>query len=74
MSCGFLIAGGSSNEFGKVMDISFYDIPSDSWTKIGDLPVAINTPVCDLYEEYLYCVTGWDDSRHFAFRRKITAN
>jgi hypothetical protein len=46
--CGYIIAGGSTNEFGKTNDVSFYDIASDSWTKIGTLPSAVNTPVCDI--------------------------
>lgn len=59
--CGYIIAAGSTNEFGKTKDISYYDIASDSWTKIGELPNAINTPVCgiDFARGMYYCETGW---------------
>jgi Galactose oxidase, central domain len=58
--CGYIIAGGSTNGFRKTMDISHYDIASNSWTKIGELPVALNTPVCaiDFVAGMYYCETG----------------
>jgi Galactose oxidase, central domain len=58
--CGYIIAGGSTNEFGKTKDVHFYDIGSDSWTKIGELEGTVNTPVCDIDFEggYYYCETG----------------
>ena len=65
--------------YDKVTDISFYDIPSDdSWTKMGDLPGAINTSVCDHYGEGNTCLLcdQWHDSRRYAlcvFRRKNTS-
>ena len=58
IGCGFIIAGGTSNGTGKTTDVSHYDIPSDTWTKIGDLPNAINTPVCDIKAGTLWCETG----------------
>lgn len=59
--CGFIIAAGSTNEFGKTADVHYYDIGSDSWTKIGELPGSVNTPVCDIDFEagMYYCETGW---------------
>lgn len=59
--CGYIIAGGSTNEMGKTADIHYYDIGSDSWTKIGELPGSVNTPVCDIdFEGGMYwCETGW---------------
>lgn len=59
--CGYIIAGGSTNEYGKTKDITFYDITSNRWTKIGELPNALNTPVCaiDYAAGMYYCETGW---------------
>jgi hypothetical protein len=58
--CGYIIAGGATNEFGKTNDVSFYDINSNSWTKIGELPMSLNTPVCaiDFVAGTYYCETG----------------
>jgi Galactose oxidase, central domain len=58
--CGYIIAGGSTNEFGRTADVSHYDVASDSWTKIGDLPTPINTPVCAIdFKAGMYrCETG----------------
>jgi hypothetical protein len=68
--CGFLVAGGTTNEHGITADISFYDIPSDSWQTIGSLPAAVNTAVCEFGGGYLYCETGWTDGS-FSVRHKI---
>lgn len=51
--CGFYTIAGSSNTGGgdglggRTSDASYYDIATDTWTKFGDLSLAINTPVCD---------------------------
>lgn len=60
-SCGYILAAGSTNEFGKTADITYYDIATDSWTKLGELPFAVNTPVCaiDFVGGMYYCETGW---------------
>jgi Kelch motif len=55
IGCGFIIAGGTTNVLGKITDVSYYDIPSDTWTKIGDLPKAKNTPVCAINAGMIYC-------------------
>lgn len=71
---GFLIAGGSTNENGKTASIHYYDVPSDTWTKIGDLPNPVNTPVCDISPDgYLYCESGWANW-NYSFRRKIVVD
>jgi Galactose oxidase, central domain len=70
IGCGFLVIGGTTNEQGMTGDISFYDIPSNSWTSIGSLPAVVNTAVCETGGGYLYCETGWADG-HFSLRRKI---
>lgn len=71
ISCGFLIAGGSSNEEGMTSDVSYYDANLDFWTSIGDLPHNINSPLCEVYDDYLYCLTGWAGSNYLSFRRAI---
>ena len=53
-------------------DVSYYDVPSDTWTKIGDVPKRINTPVCDVDRTggWYYCFTGFSRD-HFAWKIKI---
>ena len=74
MGWGYWIAAGSTNNESrkqKTKDISFYDITTDTWTKIGDLPKAINTPVCDISPDmYMYCQGGYTNNI-FSFRRKM---
>jgi hypothetical protein len=50
--------------------LTFFDIDEDKWTNIGELPDAINTPVCDINGEWLYCQSG-HISGNFSVRRKI---
>lgn len=49
-ACGFLIMGGSTNT-GKTTDISYYDIPTDVWVKVGDMNKKVNTPACVIYPD-----------------------
>lgn len=70
ISCGFLMAGGTTNDYGMVPDISYYDVPTGKWTRLGELPNAVNTAVCDIGGGYLYCETGWATGKYSA-RRKI---
>ena len=55
--CGFIMAGGAMNNGNHTSDISYYNIETNSWTKIGDLVYEINTPIVRL-EERFYCQTG----------------
>ena len=74
IGCGFIVAGGTTNQYGKTSDVSYYDIPTDTWTSIGNLRTAINTPVCDISSDgYLYCQTGKLKGR-FSFRIQITVS
>ena len=70
IGCGFVIAGGTTNEFNQTADVSYYDIPTDTWTSIGLLPLPINTPVCDFSNGYLHCQSGYANAK-FAYRRPI---
>jgi hypothetical protein len=67
IGCGFIMVAGCTNGGQKIADISYYDTVTDTWTKIGDLPSAINTPVCDISGRTLYCDSGWDTGK---FSRK----
>jgi len=70
IACGYIIAAGSTNS-GKTSDISFYDIPSDKWMKIGDIPNKLNTPVCDMSDGWLYCESGWAYTGKFSYKIQI---
>jgi hypothetical protein len=50
--CGVIILGGANNCWCHT------SIGSNNWTKIGDLPVALNTPVCSIVNDWLYCQSG----------------
>jgi N-acetylneuraminic acid mutarotase len=74
IGCGFFIAGGTTNGNGslnKTSDLSYYDTPSDTWTKIGDLPAAINTPVCDIKNDAVYCESGYATGL-FSYKNQFT--
>lgn len=54
--CGFLIMAGSTNS-GKTNSIHYYNIETDVWYDIGNLPAKKNTPVCVIYPD----ANGGDD-------------
>jgi hypothetical protein len=57
-NCGFFIMGGSNNCKCKTSAIYYYEISSNTWTRIGDIPEKMNTPVCSFLGDWLYCITG----------------
>jgi N-acetylneuraminic acid mutarotase len=74
--CGFLIIGGAVNTGSKTTDISWYNIETDTWSKVGDLKSSINTPVCDIVRnlngsDWIYCQTG-HVSGTYNWKSKIT--
>ena len=74
--CGFIMAGGATNDGNMTADISYYGIDTDSWTTIGILPKAINTPICDIVtlgrgNDWLYCQTG-NVGGYFSWRTRIS--
>jgi hypothetical protein len=75
VGCGFVISGGSINSGStkklRTDDISYYDIPSDTWTSgIGTIPKAGATPIVVIHPEgYMYYVTGLPNQS----RRRISA-
>jgi N-acetylneuraminic acid mutarotase len=76
--CGFIMAGGAINGGTKTADISYYGIDTNSWTSIGKLPSAINTPACDIVRnvagsDWIYCQTG-NVGGKFSWRIKISLN
>jgi hypothetical protein len=54
IGCGFIVAGGAINDVnvpGKrisTSDISYYDIPTNTWTSIGNLSWSMVTPLVDI--------------------------
>lgn len=59
IGCGFIVAGGRTNS-GLTSAITYYDIPTNTWTKIGDLTNQIHTNVCVIANNTLLrCETGW---------------
>jgi Kelch motif len=65
IGCGFIIAGGSINTVNAssapthTPDVSYYNIPTDTWTTIGKLPSKIATPLVDIHPNgYMYFSNG----------------
>jgi N-acetylneuraminic acid mutarotase len=72
VGCGYFVAGGATNGKVKLSDISYYHVPTDRWTvSIGQLPKALNTPVCDISGEYWYCESGLVYGK-FSYKIRIT--
>lgn len=74
IGCGFLLVAGSTDG-GKVSDVDYYSIETNSWTKLGDhpwIPSGINTPVCDIHrpDNTLYCESGEVNS-FASYKRQI---
>jgi hypothetical protein len=70
IGCGFIISGGSING-GLTSAISYYNIPTNQWTKIGDLPERTHANVCVLADGMLRCETGTIDGI-FSWMRPIS--
>jgi hypothetical protein len=72
VGCGYLVAGGTTNGKVKLSDISYYHVPTNNWTVgIGQLPNAINTPVCDVASDgQWYCESGFVN-RKFSYKIPI---
>jgi N-acetylneuraminic acid mutarotase len=75
IGCGFIIGGGSANSNStskyRIADVSYYDIPSDTWTAgIGTLPQEGATPIVVIHPKgYMHFVNAAPSS----FRRRISA-
>ena len=63
--CGLIMVAGTTNQpTGKIDRIDYYDIPSNSWTKIGNLGNNVNTAICVIYkdpsgQEWLWCTSPY---------------
>jgi Kelch motif len=68
--CGFFISAGAMNGDDKTSEVTYYSIQDDTWTQIGNLVFPLNTPICTMFGEYLYCQTGVVNGK-FSWRRKI---
>jgi len=75
--CGLLIISGTTNGNQRTSDISYYEPSSDTWRNIGQIPIGLNTPVCDIsYLEdgdWLYCETGWT-AGDYSYKVQIVPN
>jgi N-acetylneuraminic acid mutarotase len=74
--CGFLVVAGCKNGSIKVSDVTYYEIDSNTWTKIGDYQLALNTPVCDIHRptNTMFCEGGGDpfaSSAGKSFKRQL---
>ena len=70
--CGFIIAGGSfnslTNKKNRTSNISYYDMNTNSWSSIGEAPVAMATPVVTIHPSgYMYFI----DNAQQSFRRSF---
>jgi N-acetylneuraminic acid mutarotase len=57
-NCGVLVVGGKNNLASVSSDVVYYDIGTNTWSKIGTTPTSISASVCDVIDGYLYCQTG----------------
>ena len=74
--CGFITAGGSlnsaTNQLNRTSDILYYDIPTDSWTSIGNLLYSEATPRVEIHSNcYMYYISS--SSSRKSVRRRICA-
>jgi hypothetical protein len=71
IGCGFIVAGGSvnsiTNKKNRTTNILYYDIPSDTWTSIGDLSIKTPhaTPLVDIHPQsgYMYYINNKGSNR-----------
>lgn len=72
IGCGFFIASGSVNTVtavkNRTSDISYYDIPTDKWTSIGNVVYGMVTPIIAVDRTgYMHHI----DTNARSFRRRI---
>jgi Kelch motif len=72
IGCGFVIAAGAINAVPpstglvRTADVSYYDIPTDTWTSIGTVYDKVATPIMDIHPNgYMYFTND------ILWRRKI---
>jgi hypothetical protein len=68
IGCGFFMAGGSVNSAttakNRTASIIYYNIPTDSWTLVGDISAARATPQIDMHSNgYMYYVGSTSTER-----------
>jgi N-acetylneuraminic acid mutarotase len=57
-NCGFIVVGGKTNGNNIINDVNYYDIGTNTWTKIGTTPVPVSTSVCGMFGNSMYCQGG----------------
>jgi hypothetical protein len=72
IGCGIVVVGGNTNGGQILANVTYYHIPSNAWIQLGSLPVALNTPVCDVnrWTSVLHCETGKLGSTH-SYQRQL---
>jgi hypothetical protein len=67
IGCGFIMAGGTLNSLttkkNRTSEIIYYDVPTNRWTNIGDLPSPGATPPVFIDDEFIYFVSNRKTSR-----------
>jgi hypothetical protein len=73
IGCGFLLVAGNSNGCAIISDVTYYNVATDTWTNIGNLPSSLNTPVCDINRntDVMYCETGKIGAKNSYYRQII---
>jgi hypothetical protein len=75
IGCGFIVAGGAINAVSipgkkvQTSDISYYDIPTDTWTSIGSIGLPMVTPLVAIDKNgYMHFVNTRNKN---SYRRRI---
>lgn len=58
--CGMIIIGGIANERELIDAVLFWEPHQNKWYVIGKYPYKVNTPVCGIIGNKIYCATGGD--------------
>ena len=69
-NCGLFVLGGAINTGGKTNAVFYCSIGFNNWTNIGYMNNQVNTPVCSLLGDWLYCQSGVAFGP-LSYRRKI---
>jgi hypothetical protein len=73
VGCGFVLVAGCTNGGNKVNDVTYYEIDTNTWNKIGEYAQALNTPVCDIHRptSTMYCEGGGDPWSPKSYKRPL---
>jgi Malectin domain len=70
--CGFVVVAGNTNGGLIISNVTYYNIATNTWTDMGNVPQELNTPICDINrnQDIMYCETGrlWTSR---SYKRKL---